>query len=142
MRRIALVIVLGLLTTGAAYADSAQGRWECVAFGAEPATDPNAAPKLDALGTPIEPPLTGISPDIPHGLLAIYGPSYTYVSAMANDPASGSGSIQLQETGVTFLDGPLVANTKVQQGLLGTGGGTPVMQLNGESGPVLTCTAR
>ncbi|MDB5561799.1 MAG: hypothetical protein JWN11_1217 [Hyphomicrobiales bacterium] len=143
MRRIACIIALGLLTTGAAYADTAQGRWECLAYGAEPAAEPKpAAPTLDALGNPVEPPLTGTSPDIPHGLLAIYGPSYTYASAMANDPASGSGSIQLQDTGVTFIDGPLVANTKVQQGLLGAGGGTPVLQLNGESGPVLTCTAR
>jgi hypothetical protein len=142
MRRIAFIIALGLLMTSAASAQSPQGRWECLAFGAEPAADPNAAPALDPLGSPVEPPLTGTSPDIPHGLLTVYAPSYTYSSAMDKDPASGSGSVQVRDTGVTFLDGPLVATTKVQQGLLGNGGGLPVMQLNGESGPVLTCTAR
>jgi hypothetical protein len=132
-----------------AFAEIAQGRWECLAYGAVPAEDPNAPPPSPPPGAPIDPttgqPMilpTGVAPDIPHGLLTIYGGSYTYASEIPNDPASGGGDVDQQDGLVTFTDGSLPDAAKVEAGKINSGAGPLTMDLIGESGPVYSCTAR
>ena len=107
-----------MMAAGPALAQSTQGRWEC--HGA-------------ASTTPGQP--------APHGLLAIFGQSYTYASATYQDPMSGSGDVEQQETGISFADGPL-ADAGVQVGQIDTGAGTVAMDLLGAKGTtMLTCLA-
>jgi hypothetical protein len=107
-----------VLLAGPAIAQSTQGRWEC--HGA-------------ASTTPGQP--------APHGLLAIFGQSYTYASATYQDPLSGDGDVEQQESGIAFADGPL-ADAGIQIGQLDTGTGTVAMDLLDAKGTiVLTCLA-
>jgi hypothetical protein len=118
-----LITILALaaaatMAAGPALAQSTQGRWEC--HGA-------------ASTTPGQP--------APHGLLAIFGQSYTYASATYQDPMSGSGDVEQQESGISFADGPL-ADAGVQVGQIDTGAGTVAMDLLGAKGAtILTCLA-
>jgi len=106
------------LLAGPAFAQSTQGRWEC--HGA-------------ASTTPGQP--------APHGLLSIFGQSYTYASATYQDPLSGSGDVEQQEAGIAFVDGPL-ADAGIQIGQIDTGAGTVAMDLLDAQGTiVLTCLA-
>jgi hypothetical protein len=143
-----LALILASLA-GPAWADLGQGRWECVAYGAVPALDPNAPPPAPPAGAPIDPatgkPMVlpaGVAPDIPHGLLTIYGTSYTYASEMGNDPTSGAGDVDQQNGLVTFTNGSLPDGAKVEAGKINSGAGPLSMDLIGESGPVYSCTAR
>jgi len=106
------------LFAGPAFAQSTQGRWEC--HGAAATTPGQAAP---------------------HGLLAIFGPSYTYASASYEDPLSGAGDVEQEEAGIAFVNGPL-ADAGIQVGQLDTGAGTVAMDLVDAKGAVvLTCLA-
>lgn len=145
----ATLLALAAIATPA-LADTGQGRWECVAYGAVPATDPNAPPPAPPADAPIDPqtgkPLLmpqGLPPEIPHGLLTIYAGSYTYASAEPDDPASGEGDAQVQPDGlVSFLNGALVTGAGVQMGKIETGATTLTMELIAETGTVYTCAAR
>jgi hypothetical protein len=103
---------------GPALAQSTQGRWEC--HGAAPADPAQVAP---------------------HGLLTIFGQSYTYSSSTFGDPVSGGGSVEQQESGIAFADGPLADPGGVQIGQVDTGAGTVAMDLSGAKGVLLTCLA-
>jgi hypothetical protein len=119
MRRLFVLVVLATAAlAGPALAQSTQGRWEC--HGGASA-DPN-------------------QPAV-HGLLAIFGQSYSYASATFGDPSSGGGGIEQQESGIAFTDGPLVDNGGVETGQIDTGTGTVAMDLSGANGVVLTCLA-
>jgi hypothetical protein len=110
--------VLAAAFAGPALAQSTQGRWEC--HGA-------------ASTTPGQP--------AAHGLLAIFGQSYSYASATYQDPMSGGGDVEQQESGIAFSDGPL-ADAGVEVGQIDTGAGTVAMDLLGAKGAtVLTCLA-
>jgi len=115
---LALAVAGIALLVGPAFAQSTQGRWEC--HGA-------------ASTTPGQP--------APHGLLAIFGQSYTYASATYQDPLSGDGDVEQQEAGIAFVNGPL-ADAGIQVGQLDTGAGTVAMDLLDAKGTiVLTCLA-
>jgi hypothetical protein len=101
-----------------AFAQSTQGRWEC--HGGAP-TDPSQLP--------------------PHGLLAIFGQSYSYASATAGDGISGGGDVEQQESGIAFADGPLAEKGGVEVGQIDMGAGTVAMDLTGANGLLLTCLA-
>jgi len=118
--RIALATILALaaLSAGPALAQSTQGRWECHG------------------GAPADP-----SQPAPHGLLAIFGQSYTYASSVPQDPVSGGGSVEQQESGIAFTDGPLSEQGGVEIGQINTGAGTVAMDLSGAKGVVLSCLA-
>jgi len=118
MRRMLTAIALAAALTGPALAQSTQGRWEC--HGAAP-SDP--------------------SQPVPHGLLAIFGQSYTYASAISGDPLSGGGDVEQQESGIAFTDGPLADPGGIEVGQIDTGAGTVAMDLTGKAGTVLTCLA-
>jgi len=118
MRRLLLVALLAAGLTGPALAQSTQGRWEC--HGGAP-TDP--------------------SKPVPHGLLAIFGQSYTYSSAIYQDPASGGGGVEQQESGIGFTDGPLAEQGGVEVGQVNVGSGQVTMDLSGASGVILSCIA-
>jgi len=113
-----LALIAAALVAGPALAQSTQGRWEC--HGAAP-TDP--------------------SQPAAHGLLAIFGQSYTYSSSQYQDPASGGGGVEQQESGIAFTDGPLVESDGIQIGQIDTGTGTVAMDLSSAKGVVLTCLA-
>lgn len=115
---LAATIALALLTAGPAFAQSTQGRWEC--HGAAP-TDPTQP--------------------APHGLLAIFGQSYSYASSVPQDPVSGGGGVEQQESGIAFTDGPLAEQGGVEIGQINTGAGTVAMDLTGANGVILTCLA-
>ncbi len=117
--RLMLTIVLGAtLLAGPAFAQSTQGRWEC--HGPAPAD-----PSMSAA----------------HGLLAIFGQSYTYTSAAYQDPVSGSGDVEQQESGIAFTDGPLAEKGGVEIGQINPNEGTVAMDLSGANGVILTCLA-
>ena len=119
MRKLVFVIfaiVAGF--SGAAVAQSTQGRWEC--HGAAP-TDPTVV--------------------APHGLLAIFGQSYTYVSSAFHDPVSGDGGVEQQEAGIAFTDGSLASNAGIEIGQINQGSGAVSMDLTGAKGVVLSCLA-
>lgn len=118
MRLPLLIALVAVLATGPAWAQSTQGRWECHG------------------GAPADP-----SQPTPHGLLAIFGQSYSYASAIYQDPASGSGSVEQQELGIAFTDGPLAEQGGVEIGQVNTGAGTVAMDLSGPNGIILTCLA-
>ncbi len=118
MRRFVLFALIAAGLTGPALAQSTQGRWEC--HGGAPA---------DA------------SQPVPHGLLAIFGQSYTYASSIPQDPASGGGGVEQQESGIGFTDGPLVEQGGVETGQVNVGSGTVTMDLSGANGVVLSCIA-
>jgi hypothetical protein len=118
MRLMLTAIVLAVALTGPVFAQSTQGRWEC--HGAAP-SDP--------------------SQPVPHGLLAIFGQSYTYASAISGDAISGGGDVEQQESGIAFTDGPLVDPGGVEVGQIDTGAGTVAMDLSGKNGVILTCLA-
>ena len=101
-----------------AMAQSTQGRWECHGGASADATQP-----------------------APHGLLAIFGQSYTYASSTFGDPVSGGGTVEQQEAGIAFADGPLADPGGVQIGQVDTGAGTVAMDLSGAKGVLLTCLA-
>jgi len=113
-----LAVAAALLTTGPALAQSTQGRWEC--HGGVPADPTQAAP---------------------YGLLAIFGQSYTYASSVYEDPLSGDGDVEQQESGIAFTDGPLAEKGGVEIGQIDTGAGTVAMNLTGANGTLLTCLA-
>ncbi|HVW94213.1 MAG TPA: hypothetical protein VHB74_16600 [Devosia sp.] len=118
MRLLPLLLALTALAATPAFAQSTQGRWEC--HGGAPA-DPNAP--------------------TPHGLLAIFGQSYSYASAIAGDGISGGGGVEQQESGIAFTDGPLVDKGGVEIGQIDSGAGTVAMDLSGAHGVILTCFA-
>lgn len=118
MSRSALVLVALLALTGAASAQTVTGDWEC--HGAAPA-DP--------------------SQTAPHGLLAIYGQSYTYASSDFQDPVSGDGDVAQQQSGVVFQNGPLVSEGGVKIGQINLGAGPLTMSLSGDNGVIFTCLA-
>lgn len=113
-----LAVIAAAMLAGPALAQSTQGRWEC--HGPAP-TDP--------------------SQPAAHGLLAIFGQSYTYSSSAYQDPASGGGGVEQQESGIAFTDGPLVESGGVQVGQIDTGTGTVAMDISGAKGMLLTCLA-
>jgi hypothetical protein len=113
-----LAVAVALVTAGPALAQSTQGRWEC--HGAAPADPTQVAP---------------------YGLLAIFGQSYTYASAVYEDPLSGDGDIEQQESGIAFTDGPLAEKGGIETGQIDTGAGTVAMNLAGANGTLLTCLA-
>ncbi|MEO8883836.1 MAG: hypothetical protein ABI377_10560 [Devosia sp.] len=113
-----LALIAAATFAGPALAQSTQGRWEC--HGPAPA-DP--------------------SQPAAHGLLAIFGQSYTYSSSAYQDPTSGGGGVEQQESGIAFTDGPLVEGAGVQIGQIDTGTGTVAMDLSSAKGVVLTCLA-
>lgn len=76
------------------------------------------------------------------GLLTIYGASYIYASAAANDPASGGGDIVGYTDGVGFESGPLVDALGLRAGRLIEGGGRQLMQLETDADVVMVCGAR
>jgi len=118
MRLLPLLLALTALAATPAFAQSTQGRWEC--HGGAPA-DPSQPP--------------------PHGLLAIFGQSYSYASATPDDGISGAGDVEQQESGIAFTDGPLVDKGGVDVGQIDIGAGTVAMDLTGAKGTVLTCLA-
>lgn len=113
---LSILAVAGLASP--ALAQSTQGRWEC--HGAA-ATDP-AQPAA-------------------HGLLTIFGQSYTYASSVSGDPTSGGGGIEQQEAGIAFTDGPLTEHGGIETGQLNLGSGLVQMDLSGSNGVVLSCLA-
>ena len=117
-----LLVSLALLATiafaGPALAQSTQGRWECHGGVPADATQP-----------------------VPHGLLAIFGQSYSYASSVYQDPTSGGGGVEQQESGILFTDGPLFERGGVVSGQVNTGAGTVAMDLAGANGVVLSCLA-
>ena len=118
MRHAFIATIIALLLAGPALAQSTQGRWEC--HGAA-STDP--------------------SKPSPHGLLAIFGQSYSYASSVYLDPASGSGDIEQQESGIAFVDGPLAEKAGVEIGQIEIGTGAVTMDLSGANGIIFTCLA-
>ncbi|HVX81364.1 MAG: hypothetical protein ACTHOR_07645 [Devosia sp.] len=118
MRLLPTAALLIVALAGPAVAQSTQGRWEC--HGPAP-TDP--------------------SQPAPHGLLAIFGQSYTYASATPDDPVSGGGGVEQQESGIAFTDGPLAEQGGVEIGQINTGAGTVAMDLSGQNGVLFTCLA-
>ena len=118
MRLLLITALLAASLATPALAQSTQGRWEC--HGAAP-TDP--------------------SQPAPHGLLAIFGQSYTYASAASGDAISGGGGIEQQESGISFTDGPLTDPGGVETGQLDLGSGNVTMNLSGANGVVLSCLA-
>jgi hypothetical protein len=113
-----LAVLAVAMLAGPALAQSTQGRWECHG------------------GAPADP-----SQPTPHGLLAIFGQSYTYASSVAGDPDSGGGGVEQQESGIAFTDGPLAEQGGVEIGQINTGTGTVSMDLSGAKGIILTCLA-
>jgi hypothetical protein len=113
-----LVLLAATALAGPVYAQSTQGRWECHG---------------GASADPSQP--------APHGLLAIFGQSYTYASSVYADPTSGGGGVEQQESGISFTDGPLFDKSGVETGQINTGAGTVAMDLSGETGVVLSCLA-
>ena len=113
-----LAVLAAVAIAGSALAQSTQGRWEC--HGGAPA---------DA------------SQPTPHGLLAIFGQSYTYASSVPDDPTSGGGGVEQQESGIAFTDGPLADQGGVEIGQINTGTGAVSMDLSGAKGIVLSCLA-
>lgn len=118
MRLLPLLAVAFALTAAPAFAQSTQGRWEC--HGPAP---------TDATQT------------APYGLLAIFGQTYTYASPVFEDPLSGAGTVEQQEAGIAFADGPLAEKGGVEIGQIDFGTGTVAMNLSGPSGTVFTCLA-
>lgn len=120
MRRLpfALLVIAAAALAGPAFAQSTQGRWECHGNAPSDPTQPT-----------------------PHGLLAIFGQSYTYASAIFGSTASGGGGVEQQESGIAFTDGPLAENAGVEVGQIDTGTGTVAMTLSGAKGVILTCLA-
>lgn len=118
--RLLLIPTLAALASIATpvFAQSTQGRWEC--HGAAPADPTQPAP---------------------HGLLVIFGQSYTYASAVSGDPISGGGGIEQQESGIAFTDGPLAEQGGVETGQLNLGSGAVEMDLTGANGVILSCLA-
>ncbi|MDR3473819.1 MAG: hypothetical protein P4M09_19355 [Devosia sp.] len=110
--------LLAVLTAGPALAQSTQGRWEC--HGGAPADPTQPAP---------------------HGLLAIFAQSYTYASSVPQDPISGGGGVEQQESGISFTDGPLAQQGGVEIGQINLGAGTVAMDLSGANGVILSCLA-
>jgi hypothetical protein len=115
---IATATLLVPLAASPALAQSTQGRWEC--HGAAPSDPTQPAP---------------------HGLLAIFGQSYTYASSVPQDPVSGGGGVEQQESGIAFTDGPLVEQGGVEIGQINIGAGTVAMDLSGANGVILSCLA-
>ncbi len=118
MRLLFVLALAAALAAGPAYAQSTQGRWEC--HGGAPA---------DA------------SQPVPHGLLAIFGQNYTYTSSVYQDPVSGGGDVEQQESGIAFTDGPLAEKGGVEIGQIDPNEGTVAMDLSGANGVILTCLA-
>jgi hypothetical protein len=120
--RMRLLLTIAFLATaalaGPALAQSTQGRWECHGAASADATKP-----------------------APHGLLAIFGQSYTYASGVFGDPLSGGGDVEQQEAGISFANGPLTEQGGVELGQIDTGTGTVAMDLSSAKGVVLTCLA-
>lgn len=113
-----LALLASVLLAGPAFAQSTQGRWECHG---------------GASADPSQP--------APHGLLAIFGQSYTYASSVFQDVISGSGDVEQQESGIAFVDGPLAEKGGVEIGQINTGVGTVAMDLSGANGVLLSCLA-
>lgn len=118
MRLLAVLVLVAAAATGPAFAQSTQGRWECHG------------------GAPADP-----SQPVPHGLLAIFGQSYSYSSSVYQDPSSGGGDVEQQESGIAFTDGPLVEKGGVEVGQINLGSGAVSMDLNGTNGVILSCLA-
>ncbi|HEY4202902.1 MAG TPA: hypothetical protein VGM83_20315 [Devosiaceae bacterium] len=111
MRRIVLTLALSLVLTGGAAAQAFTGNWACMAG------------------------------DKQAGLLTIYGNSYGFASTTFGDKSSGTGAIQGYSDGVTFADGPLVANLGLQVGRLLAGEGAVSMTLESSSAILMVCTS-
>ena len=118
MRLFVPLALVAILLAGPAFAQSTQGRWECHGGAPADATQP-----------------------VPHGLLAIFGQSYSYSSSIYQDPSSGGGDVEQQESGILFTDGPLFEKAGVVSGQINTGAGTVAMDLQGANGVVLSCLA-
>ena len=119
MRLLAALVMLAVATAAVpAFAQSTQGRWECHGGAPADATLP-----------------------APHGLLAIFGQSYSYSSSTYEDQASGGGDVEQQESGIAFTDGPLAEKGGVEVGQINLGSGAVSMDLNGANGVVLSCLA-
>ncbi len=77
------------------------------------------------------------------GLLTIYAGSYGYASANFGSQASGSGNAEMASNGVTFLDGNLIVNAGILNGILSfDADGRDILQLYTVDKNVLTCTPR
>lgn len=77
------------------------------------------------------------------GLLTIYAGSYGYASANYASKASGTGNVEMAQTGVTFLDGSLPAGAGIIGGTLGFDDqGRDTLTLFTPDKPVLTCLPR
>ena len=114
----AFLLLAAALAASPAFAQSTQGRWECHGGAPADATQP-----------------------VPHGLLAIFGQSYSYSSSIFQDPASGGGDVEQQESGIAFTDGPLAEKGGVEIGQINLGAGAVAMDLTGAKGVVLSCLA-
>ena len=118
MRLLAAFLLLAATAASPAFAQSTQGRWECHGGAPADATQP-----------------------APHGLLAIFGQSYSYASSIYEEPASGGGDVEQQESGIAFTDGPLAEKGGVEIGQINLGAGAVAMDLTGAKGVVLSCLA-
>jgi hypothetical protein len=118
MRLLLFLALFSVLAATPAFAQSTQGRWECHG------------------GAPADP-----SQPTPHGLLTIFGQSYSYASAIYQDPDSGGGDIEQQESGIAFVDGPLAEQGGVEVGQVQLGTGAVAMDLSGADGVILYCLA-
>lgn len=77
------------------------------------------------------------------GLLTIYAGSYGYASANFGSKASGTGNVEMAQSGVTFLDGPFPQGVGIIGGTLGFDDqGRDTLTLFTADKPVLTCLPR
>jgi hypothetical protein len=69
------------------------------------------------------------------------GPAFAHSSSAYQDPTSGGGDVEQQESGISFTDGPLAEKGGVEVGQINLGSGAVSMDLNGANGVVLSCLA-